>query len=469
MPSDTIDYPPIQPDLLDTAAPPPAQRTEIAVASAQAVDIERLDLTTLALAKFGDWRTAVKQAEKVATAVHDLSTATKCKEVRSLRERTINAPIAEARKTEKALKSRLKATSTAVGEELERIETEYTRIDAPFLASIEAAETKIREDAEREKARKAEREQKIATIASWVELAAGKSAADILKGLDYARAFVIDADYWQEYEARARQALQDTVTALQEMHAAQAQREQEAAELARRRAEAEAMARAVEALQGLQQYVNAAGKVGNSAKVRALIEALLAEQVDEARFGALLPAAVMARDGALVTMRGMLVGLEAAEQAAEDQRKAAEVAAAEAAAAAIQKAQETTPPADAGGTPAAVAAGADAAQPAEVVAQAAEPAPYMPPRFGGVDPKFAPGSNPENPMMEPAPAAEEPTIKLGDIIALLAPNGGFMTGAYVRDVLGVPPTKTERGALWFTASQVGQIKAALLKRIGEVL
>lgn len=462
MPSDTIDYPPIQPDLLDTAAPPPAQRTEIAVASAQAVDIERLDLTTLALAKFGDWRTAVKQAEKVATAVHDLSTATKCKEVRSLRERTINAPIAEARKTEKALKSRLKATSTAVGEELERIETEYTRIDAPFLASIEAAETKIREDAEREKARKAEREQKIATIASWVELAAGKSAADILKGLDYARAFVLDADYWQEYEARARQALLDTVTTLQEMHAAQVQREQEAAELARRRAEAEAMARAVEALQGLQQYVNAAGEVGNSAKVRALIEALLAEQVDEARFGALLPAAVMARDGALVTMRGMLVGLEAAEQAAEDQRKAAEVAAA-----AIQKAQqETTPPADAGGTPAAVSAVADAAQPAagepENPAQEHEAGPTIFQqvaavyRAQGAEVLTAPAA---------APAVEETTIKLGDIAAKL---GFSLSAAFIRETLGVAG-KAERGASLYTPSQVGQIKAALLKRIAEVL
>ena len=131
MTTETLDLPPIQADLLE-AAPPPAPMTEIAVAASQAVDLERLDLSTLAIAKFGAWREDAKKAEQVATAVHDLSTATKCKEARSLRERTINAPLANARKVEKALKSKLKATSAAVGDELTAIEAEYTRL-ARFL------------------------------------------------------------------------------------------------------------------------------------------------------------------------------------------------------------------------------------------------------------------------------------------------------------------------------------------------
>ena len=105
--NDTLEFPPI-------AAP--ALRTEVATAAAGALDLEKINLTDLALAKFGDWRGAVAAVKaNLGSLALDLSTQARVNDAKSLRERLINVPRAEARKVSKALKSRLAATSKDVG------------------------------------------------------------------------------------------------------------------------------------------------------------------------------------------------------------------------------------------------------------------------------------------------------------------------------------------------------------------
>ena len=80
--NDTLEFPPI-------AAP--ALRTEVATAAAGALDLEKINLTDLALAKFGDWRGAVAAVKaNLGSLALDLSTQARVNDAKSLRERLIN-------------------------------------------------------------------------------------------------------------------------------------------------------------------------------------------------------------------------------------------------------------------------------------------------------------------------------------------------------------------------------------------
>ena len=86
------------------------------LAKAAGISLQDIDLEDIALARFTDSRAAVEAATKTLTGVvHDLSTPGKLADAKSLRNRLINIPLAEARKVSKGLKSKLTAVSAAVG------------------------------------------------------------------------------------------------------------------------------------------------------------------------------------------------------------------------------------------------------------------------------------------------------------------------------------------------------------------
>jgi len=135
----TLDLPVIDEALID-AAP----RTDVAVAAAAELDLQKIDLTAVALAQFGQWRPAVaKLKADNAVLVLDLSKQTQIDEAKSLRERTINKPMADARKVSKALKSKLTETSKSVGEELEALVLAYDDAGKPLTELIDAAQKVI--------------------------------------------------------------------------------------------------------------------------------------------------------------------------------------------------------------------------------------------------------------------------------------------------------------------------------------
>lgn len=210
-------------------------RTEVATAAATALDLERIDLTKIALAKFGDWLGDVSAVTaNLNTMVLDLSTAAKCKEARSLRQRLIGTPVADARKIAAGIKSKMAATSKAVGAELEIIEQAYDKADTLILPKIEAREQEL--EAERqEKARiEAERvrvlKERMATIGAYLTAcqAPGMTAARIEKGIELLKQQTFGPE-WEEFQVPAANAQCETLEAMRWLHAQVLGREQAAA------------------------------------------------------------------------------------------------------------------------------------------------------------------------------------------------------------------------------------------------
>ncbi len=229
-------------DLLD---PPPIEAAAPAEPKAdlQPLDLRKINLTDVALAQYGDWQKDVAATKaNLSTLVLDLSTPSKIKEARSLRQRLIGEPLAAVRKVAAGIKSAMATTSKAVGAELERIEAAYSEADALILPKIEAREAEL--EAERaEKARlEAERVAKlqagIATIRGYVQRAAGLPAFRIANGITQLEAMAFPLEKWQEFAGQAAAARDETLEALRRMHAAAVQAEADRAE--RERLEAEA-------------------------------------------------------------------------------------------------------------------------------------------------------------------------------------------------------------------------------------
>ncbi len=133
---------------------PATPKTELATASAQAIDIATVNLTALALAKFGPWRDQTTKAKaEFAALVLDLGTQKAIDDAISLRNRKVKQPLADARKTAEALKSKLAAVSKAVGAELPLIEAGWADAASAITPRIEAAQ-KALDDAKAEAARK---------------------------------------------------------------------------------------------------------------------------------------------------------------------------------------------------------------------------------------------------------------------------------------------------------------------------
>jgi hypothetical protein len=130
MSTETLEFPAIE-----------EPRTELATTEPGAVDLAKIDLQAVALAQFNSAHAdAKKAAETLTGVVHDLSTSTKLAEAKSLRNRLINVPLADARKVSSGLKSKLTAVSRAVGAELEAIEKEFEKAATLITPQIEARE-----------------------------------------------------------------------------------------------------------------------------------------------------------------------------------------------------------------------------------------------------------------------------------------------------------------------------------------
>jgi hypothetical protein len=234
--SDLLDLPPI--------VMPAEAKTDLAP-----LDLKKIDLTDVALAQYGDWRKEVAATRaNLSTLVLDLTTPTKIKDARALRQRLIGDPLAAVRKVSAGIKSKMAQASKAVGAELEKIEAAYTKADALILPQIEAREAVL--EAERaEKARlEAERVAKlqagIATIRGYVQRAAGLPSERIAKGIAGLAAMTFPVEEWAEFAVPAANAQCETLEALRRMHVAAVQAEADKA--ARERLEADAAERAAQ-------------------------------------------------------------------------------------------------------------------------------------------------------------------------------------------------------------------------------
>lgn len=225
-------------------------------AEAGAIDLTKIDLLKVALAHFGDWKADTKAAtEHFTTLVVEMPTQAKVDDYKSMRQRWINAPLAKARATSKALKSKLTSVSKDVGGELEAIEAAWADVDALITPQIDARQAEL--DAEREaKAqaeadRKARHEDKIATIRACVDRCEGLPSERIANGIAQVEGMTFGEDC-EEFLAKYQAAQAETLTAMRNLHAQAAQREADelkrleneriAAELAEQRAALERQA-----------------------------------------------------------------------------------------------------------------------------------------------------------------------------------------------------------------------------------
>lgn len=397
-------------DLLDL---PPIEAAALAEPKAdlQPLDLRKINLTDVALAQYGDWQKDVAATKaNLSTLVLDLSTPTKIKEARSLRQRLIGEPLAAVRKVAAGIKSAMATTSKAVGAELEKIEAAYSEADALILPRIEAREAEL--EAERaEKARiEAERVAKlqagIATIRGYVQKAAGLPAERIANGVK-ALELMHFGDEWQEFAGQVRAARDEALEALRRMHAAAVQAEAD-------RAERERMAAAL-----------------------ALIEA---QQADAARL--------------------------AAERAAEEARERDRLEKIALAQAAMPPATQNTVT-----TPGGIVADASTGEVLHTPEPAPDPAASV--HVDTCEPP-APVAQPtlEQKLLQVAhehpvhvDTKDDPAVKLGDLNARL---GFTMTEAFVRS-LKVKPLDNKGRAVLIAEASLPDLRDELIARIREVL
>lgn len=229
-----LDFPPIvepdEPTIID-------EPRALATVEAKPLDFAKIDLNALALARFGPWREAVDKVTKTLDGVaHDFSTQAKIDEGKSLRQRLINRPLADARAVEKDTKSKLSRASKAVGAELALIEAEYGKAEQLITPQIDAAQAKI--DEAKEAARQAEanrirkHELTLETLRGYAEEAKGKHSAAIRRGIDALTELPIAPEVWEEFYDRAVDTKAATIAALWRLHDEAKQREEEAARAA---------------------------------------------------------------------------------------------------------------------------------------------------------------------------------------------------------------------------------------------
>ena len=272
-----LDFPPLPTDA--------ALRTEVATAAATALDLTQIDLTDVALAQFGDWRTKVSEVRtNLRTLALDLSTQAKVDEAKSLRHRLIGQPRADARKVSKELKSKLAQVSKAIGAREDEIVKAWDEAETLITPQIESRQTAL--DAEKAERARIEREAaeahaaRLATIAGYVEhcRAPDMTAARIGKGIDILTTTdVADAD-----NARAVQLADAKCRALDAMwtlYAQAAAREAEAARQEAIRAENERVA--------AENAREAARIAEEAAAIRREAAALEAARAESARLEAL--------------------------------------------------------------------------------------------------------------------------------------------------------------------------------------
>ena len=316
----------------DTLDLPPIDTTPIAAAASTALaplDFEKLDLATLAVAKFGDWRGDVAKARNTLDgAVHDLSTQAKVDEAKSLRFRLIGQPRADARKVSKALKSKLAAVSKTVGAEEDAAVAAYDAAETLITPQIEAREAELTaEKIERERIA-AERAQKqadgVANIRAYLsraQTAADMTAERVGKGIVLLEGVTFSADEWLDPVAAASaqcetlegmRVLQATLQAREEAAAAaeakRLENERVAAELAAAQAKLQAEQQRIASLKARIAEIQAAATGREKATAADLYEAMVAVtalDVSEAQYQEFTPLAEAAQDATLAALQSL--------------------------------------------------------------------------------------------------------------------------------------------------------------------
>lgn len=210
------------------------------------IALKDLDLQVIALSHFDASREALESARKTLTGVvHDLSTAGKLADAKSLRNRLVNIPLADARKVSKNLKSKLTAVSAAVGVTLVEIESDFETVEKLITPQIEARDAEIAakkaEDDRIAAERKAKFEGEIAKIRACADRCAGLPAWRIANGIKLVEDMAFGDD-WLEFAKPAAVAQAETLTAMRTLHARTVEAERQAAEAEARRVEQERIA-----------------------------------------------------------------------------------------------------------------------------------------------------------------------------------------------------------------------------------
>lgn len=361
-------------------------------------------------------------------------------EAKSLRERLINKPRAEARKVSKALRSKFATTGKEVAAAEEQVVEAWDKAEALITPKIEAAQATL--DAEKEEKRRVE----AARVAGFQE-AIGKIRAFLTRcqepGMTAERIAVgimklSEQTYgpdWQEFQVPAANAQCETLEAMRQLHAQVLGREQEAARQEAIRLENE---RQAEANRIERERIEA-----EAAEIRRQAAALAAEK-------------------------------EAARRAEEDRHAAAALQALEEA-----KRAEIMPPErlEAMGD----ALGAVVAN--MVIERASAPTPVTAAGFASLerftdpdpdaatkiptgevvettDPQEGVGLAEVSPLVQVFRETAVATLKLGDLSAWA---GFTLTRAFVES-LGIVPT-IDGAKVLFTIEQRRELKAALLRHV----
>lgn len=476
----------------------PAARTDVAVAAGQAIDLEKVDLKKLALARFGDWPaiTAATKADLERTAL-DLSNQSRINEAKSLRERKINAPLATARATAKGLKSRLSDTSKAVGDELVKIEAAWADVATAITPQIEAAQARIDEAArlerEREERRKDQLREHIKTIRGYLEHCQqiGMTSDRVANGMAALGQLVIDKTTYAEFEKEALQAREETLAGMQRLHdqlkanEAEAERQEairlENERIAQELREAQARINAeAEALRRRAAEIAAAEAVARKAEA----DRLAAEAIEAARNAAEQDSTKLAPTGEGKAVTPGTGNAEAAPSQREDMAVSLSAG---------QHSQERTGSIPVGGQDEhahggaqargghaedcedlpGVAPGASHHQPAAAGPEAGEESVTGTPDghllqdcHSGLSQALASKPDAMQHAREAAAAIIEPaTLKLGDINARLNPLKIDATGL---EALGVPHAERKGVAYLYRESDWPRIKAAIVEWIGRL-
>lgn len=361
--AESLMFPEINEASLSPQDPPPhttaISPTALAVVAPDAtkIDLAKIDLEAVALAHFEPSRAELAAATKALTGVvHDLSTAGKLAEAKSLRHRLINIPRANARKVSTRLKSTLAAASKSVGEELDALEKGFEATEKEITPQIDARDAEI--EAEQQRAEK-ERKRKQAEAAALREIIDGElakirgygtackdlPAVRILAGIEYVETIDVSEEARGEVAAEFAAARAETIASMRAMHAEKLAAEQAAAAAEALRLENERKAAELAAQQrtlALQQRrmedirrINErcadaqAAIVGQPASdavttLETFVSATTGLDVSAEAFGAdLAGMAAMAQSMVLAQLRSMLTEAQAR---AENERKAKQAA-----------------------------------------------------------------------------------------------------------------------------------------------
>lgn len=228
-------------EVVDTSA--------LAKASDSSIDLTKVSLADVALAQFGDWREQVKKAKETLNGlVLDMPTQSKVDEFKSLRQRLINVPRADARRVAKDVKSKLSKTGKVVGEAEEQIVAAWDDAEKLITPAIDKRQAELDEERATKAAGQAFRvalhNALIARINGYVESAQGLTSERIAKGVDFVEALTF-GDECEELKPKYEEAQKNTLATLRKMladtqasEAAEAQRlenEKVAADLAAQR------------------------------------------------------------------------------------------------------------------------------------------------------------------------------------------------------------------------------------------